>query len=183
VALAAPLCYSSINLYFADESRFGLHTKQGRGLTAKRVQPVCNFQQVFEYLYLFGAFSPITGTQFQLEMPCCDANTFHFFLDEFSLQSPEEYKILVLDNAAFHKAGKLKIPDNIFLLFLPPYSPELNPAEKVWQHIKRKFTNQYFKTLDEISCFLTYTIQSITGQMIKSICNYSYISLDTFWSI
>ena len=53
---------------------------------------------------------------------------------------------MVLDNGAFHKAKSLKIPDNIFLLFLPPYSPELNPAEKYGKHIKRKFTNKHFKT-------------------------------------
>lgn len=101
--------------------------------------------QVFEYTYLFGAFSPITGNQFQLEMPCkCP-------------QIPDEYKIIVLDNGAFHKAKGLKIPDNIFLLFLPPYSPELNPAEKIWQHIKRKFTNKHFKSLKEISEFFTDT--------------------------
>jgi transposase len=49
----------------------------------------------------------------------------------FSEYNKEEYKIIVLDNGAFHKAKKLIIPDNIALLFLPPYSPELNPAEKL----------------------------------------------------
>lgn len=144
---------------------------------------MCNFQQVFEYTYLFGAFSPLTGEQLQLELPYCSADTFQLFLDHLSQQNPAEYKIMVLDNGAFHKAKKLVIPDNIYLLFLPPYSPELNPAEKVWQHIKRKFTNSYFKTLDEISTFFTHTIKKLTPDMIKSICNYSYISLDSFWSV
>lgn len=178
----APLCYQGINLYFQDESRFGLHTKYGRGLAARGVQPVCSFQQVFKYTYLFGAFSPVTGAQFQLEMPFCNSDTFQRFLDEFSLQNPDEYKIIVLDNGAFHKANNLLIPHNIKLLFLPPYSPELNPAEKIWQHIKRKFTNQCFKSLDEISIFFSEAINSISADMIKSICSYSYLSLNTFWS-
>lgn len=146
------------------------------------MQPVCTFQQVFEYVYLFGAFSPITGMQFQLEMPRCTTDTFQLFLHEFSKQQPNEYKIMVLDNGAFHKAKSLKIPDNIFLLFLPPYSPELNPAEKIWQHIKRKFTNKHFKTLGEISSFFSETIEQLSPNMIKSICAYQYISLCHIWS-
>ncbi|QQS28611.1 MAG: IS630 family transposase [Sphingobacteriales bacterium] len=181
--MSVPPCYDSINLYFQDESRFGLHTRHGRGLTAKGIQPVCNFQQVFQYTYLFGAFSPVTGDQFQLEMPCCSANTFQVFLHEFSLQTPAEYKIIVLDNGAFHKAKKLKIPENIFLVFLPPYSPELNPAEKIWHHIKRKFTNKHFTSLELISNFFTETINNITPDMVKSICSYQYICLNTFWAV
>ena len=102
-----------------------MHTKYGRGLTAKGIQPVCNFQQVFEYTYLFGAFSPVTRDQFLLIMPYCIGETFQIFLNQFSEQNKKKYKIIVLDNGAFHKAKKLEIPDNIVLLFLPPYSPEL----------------------------------------------------------
>lgn len=181
--MAAPVNYSSINLYFQDESRFGLHTKYGRGLTAKGVQPVCTFQQVFEYTYLFGAFSPITGCQLQLEMPYCNADTFQLFLNHLSEQNKEEYKIIVLDNGAFHKAKKLIIPDNIVLLFLPPYSPQLNPAEKIWQFIKRRFTNRHFNKLDQISEFFTEEIQKITVDRVKSICAFEYIALNSFWSV
>jgi len=170
-------------MYFQDESRFGLHTKSGRGLTAKGVQPICTFQQLFEYTYLFGAFSPVTGEQFLLEMPYCNSDTFQIFLDEFAKIDPKEYKIIVLDNGAFHKASKLKLPDNIALLFLPPYAPELNPAEKIWHHIKRKFTNKYFNSLSEISKFFFNTTHNIKPDMVKSICSYNYMSLDSFWSV
>lgn len=182
MALAAPLDYKSINLYFQDESRFGLHTKHGRGLAARGVQPVCTFQQVFEYTYLFGAFSPITGDLFLLEMPWCNADTFQQYLNSFAQQNKEEYKIIVLDNGAFHKARKLTLPENIGLLFLPAYSPELNPAEKVWQHIKRKFTNKHFDTLDQISDFFSNTLKGMTQKSIKSICSYQYIFAGSFWS-
>lgn len=178
-----PLCYNSINLFFQDESRFGLHTKHGRGLTARGIQPVCTFQQVFQYTYLFGAFSPVTGDKFLLEMPCCNADTFQEFLHQFSKQNEQEYKIIVLDNGAFHKAKKLNIPANICLLFLPPYCPELNPAEKIWQHIKRKFTNKLFKNLNQISGFFTQTLQQLPPEKIISTCSFQYISLKTFWSI
>lgn len=116
-------------------------------------------------------------------MPYCSSDTFQLYLDLFAEQNPSEFKIIVLDNGAFHKAKKLKIPKNMAILFLPPYSPELNPAEKVWQHIKRKFTNQYFKDLNQISDFFKTTLSVISKENVKSICSYSYLSLQSFWSI
>ena len=116
-------------------------------------------------------------------MPYCIGETFQIFLNQFSEQNKKKYKIIVLDNGAFHKAKKLEIPDNIVLLFLPPYSPELNPAEKIWHNIKRKFTNKHFTKLNDISLFFTETINLLTPDKIKSICSFEYISLDSFWSI
>jgi transposase len=183
LALSVPQQYQRINLYFEDESRFGLHTKYGRGLAAKGVQPVCTFQQVFQYTYLFGSFSPVTGDRFLLEMPCCNADIFQQYLNLFSEYNKEEYKIIVLDNGAFHKAKKLIIPDNIALLFLPPYSPELNPAEKLWQQIKRKFTNKHFDSLNQISDFFTQALNHITSTNIINTCAYKYIFANSSWSI
>lgn len=120
-----------MNLFFEDESRFGLFTRNGKALTVVGVKPICSFQQVFKSLYLFVAFSPITGEYLLLEMPNCDAINFQIYLDEFSQKFIDSYNIVVLDNGAFHKAKTLRIPTHIGLLFLPPYSPELNPAEKV----------------------------------------------------
>lgn len=71
--------YKKINLYFQDESRFGLFTKNGKALTAKGVKPICPFQQVFQSLYLFGAVSPIDRKKFFLQMPHCNAANFQFF--------------------------------------------------------------------------------------------------------
>ena len=127
-----------------------MFTRNGKALTAKGVKPICPFHQVFETLYLFGAFSPVNGDKFLLEMPNCNAANFQVFLDEFSVQNPDEFKIMVLDNGAFHKAKTLLIPANIGLLFLPPYSPELNPAENIWATLKRKFTNKLYKTLQAV---------------------------------
>ena len=76
-----------------------------------------------------------------MEFPECNADIFRLFLNEVANENPKTLIIMVLDNAPFHKAKKLKIPDNIKLLFLPPYYPELNPAEKMWARFKRAFTN------------------------------------------
>ncbi len=90
---------------------------------------------MFHSTYLFGAFSPINGTSFLLELPHCNTDCFELFLSEFSLINPQELKVIVIDNGAFHKAKRLKVPKNIILIFLPPFSPELNPAEKYEQNL------------------------------------------------
>ena len=79
----------------------------------------------------FGAVEPITGESFFLEMPWLNGVCFQYSLTLFQTR----LNILVLDNGSFHYAKSLKLPDNIALIFLPPYSPELNPIERLWQDI------------------------------------------------
>lgn len=170
-------------MYFEDESRFGLFTRNGKALTAKGVKPICPFHQVFQTLYLFGAFSPINGDKFVLELPNCDSSNFQIFLNEFANQNPNEFKVIVLDNGAFHKSKSLIIPENIGLIFLPPYSPELNPAENIWAFFKRKYTNKFHKSLDEVSNFISDTIKSLTSETVKSTCGFKYVFQNLFWTV
>ncbi len=144
---------------------------------------MCKFQQVFLSTYLFGAFSPINGDSFLLDLPTCCANTFQIFLDTFSKHNELELKVVVLDNGAFHKAKNLKIPENILLIFLPPYSPELNPAEKIWAKFKRHFSNQFFKTMEELQNYTMLLCNQLNKKEVASICSFSYIFLDSYWPI
>ena len=118
-----------------------------------------------------------------LEMPRCDAENFQVFLNEFSSLNPDEFKIVVLDNGAFHKAAKLSIPKNIILVFLPPYSPELNPAEKIWQRIERNFTNRLHSSLANLSKFIDDEVKQLNNEIVISTCSFQYIFLDSFWTI
>lgn len=175
--------FDSINLFFEDESRFGLFTRNGRSLTARGVKPVCRFLQAFRSTWLFGAFSPINGDHFQLLLPHCDSENFQTFLDEMSKEKPRELKILVLDNGRFHKARKLVMPENIVLLFLPPYCPELNPAEKIWAKFKRAFTNICFSKLDDVEDFISEKVNEITNAEIMKTCGFEYVFSDQIWTI
>lgn len=118
-----------------------------------------------------------------LELPLCNSITFQLFLDELSRQNPNELKLLVLDNGAFHKAKALNIPDNILLIFLPPYSPELNPAEKIWAKFKRDFTNKLFNTIDDLSVYVCHLAINLTKDEVIKISAYNYIFLDPYWTI
>ena len=174
--------FRTVNIYFQDESRFGLLTIPRRMLTIKGVKPLVTYQHKFKNFYLFGAFSPITGTQFTLELPKCNSDWFQLYLDEFSLQDPDEFKILFLDNGAFHKAKELEIPHNIQLVFIPPYSPELNPAEKLWRYFKDRIANEVFKTLDDLSLRLSQIIVDLKSETIKSIISYDYY-LENYFAV
>lgn len=167
--------YTSFNIYAQDESRFGLFTRNGRALTAKGVKPICIYQNIFKSTYIFGAFSPLNGDSLVMELPQCNGETFQIFLKELSCRNPNEFKVIVLDNGPFHKGKSLEIPKNIALVFLPPYSPELNPAELVWLNMKRKLTNKIFKTMDHLKLELNQIVETIiTETFIKNLCGFSY---------
>ena len=164
-----------MNLFFMDESRFGLQTILRRVLTLKGIKPLLPYQHRFDNFYLFGAYSPISGEHFTLALPHCNTEGFQLYLNEFSKQAPQELKILILDNGAFHHSKALVLPDNIALIFLPPYCPELNPAEKIWRYLKDALANQLFKTLDELSDKLHNIIQqTLIPLTIISITAYNY---------
>jgi transposase len=164
----------TINLYFQDESRFGLLTILRRMITAKGVKPTAPYLHRFDNLYLFGAFSPINGEHFLLEMPHCNSETFQLFINSFSQQQPSEFKIVILDNGAFHHAASLKIPNNMALLFLPPYSPELNPAEKMWRHFKDRVSMIAYENIEMLQNKISQITQQLNPQIIKSICSTQY---------
>ena len=90
---------------------------------------------------------------------------------------------MVLDNGRFYKAKILIIPKNIALIFLPPYSPELNPAEKMGAKYKRAFSNKFYNTLQDVEDFITDAVKKTTKKEVMSICGYAYVFLDQIWSI
>ena len=117
-----------------------------------------------------------------LDLPYCNSTTFQIFINEFAKGSPEELKIIFLDNGAFHKANRLELPDNICLIFLPPYSPELNGAEKVWWVLKREISGKVFYTLEELQKELEIIIKKkINNNSIKTLTGYDNF-LSAYWA-
>ena len=161
--------YSSVNLYFQDEARFGMMTHLGRYLTACGVKPIVSYQHIFKTTYLYGSYSPINGDSFVWEINGVNTAVFEAYLQEFSKYKPNEYKIVVIDNAGFHSTKHIEIPENIYLLRIPPYAPELNPCEQVWQYIKNRYKNQRFKTMEELTDWLHNTVKKMSPKTIKSI--------------
>lgn len=166
-----------MNLYFQDESRFGLLTHTGKMITAKGIQPIVKYQHKFTNTYLWGSYSPVDGDSFVWEINGVNTTIFEAYLKAFSEHRPEEYKILIIDNAGFHSTKNINIPDNIHLLNIPPYCPELNPCEQVWKYIKHRFKNNTFSTMIELKDWLQETVRSMTKKTIMSICsNHHYLN-------
>ncbi len=140
------------------------------------VKPIAKISYTYENFYLYGAVEPITGESFFLEMPWLNSACFQIFLDEFAKVYPASLNILVLDNGRFHQAKSLQIPDNVVLLFLPPYSPELNPIERLWQDIKAKLFQNVFASIEEMQDKLTDILRNYTKTTIESITNYRYLT-------
>ncbi len=164
---------TTINFYATDEARFGLLSIQRRCLTARGVKPKVPYQHRFKNFYLFGSYSPVNGDHFTLEFPYCNTGCFEQYLEAFAAHKPEEFKILLLDNGAFHKTKDLIIPDNIALLFIPAYSPELNPAERMWRHLKDKLANLIFDTLEDLSDKVCELVRDLTVEIVSSIAGWN----------
>ena len=162
--------FKSFNLYFQDESRFGLKTHIGRCLTARGVKPIVKYQHAFKNTYLYGSFSPINGDSFVYEIEGTSSEIFHKYITEFSKYKSNELKIIIIDNAGFHSLSKYDIPKNIVFVRIPPYSPELNHSEKIWAYIKQSYKNRVFENLDNVKMWLHDFIKNrLTVEKILSI--------------
>ncbi len=149
----------------------------GRYLTASGVKPIVSYQHIFKTTYLYGSYSPINGDSFVWEINGVNTTIFEAYLKGFSQYKPKEYKIVVIDNAGFHSTKNIEVPDNIYLLRIPPYNPELNPCEQVWQYIKNRFKNQRFETMHDLKEWLKQTVNHMQMQTIKSITgNHHYLN-------
>jgi hypothetical protein len=134
--MSPPVNTRPVRVFSQAESRFGLLTIRRRRLTARGVQPVGPVQHVFEGSYIYGAVEPTTGERFFLELPSLNADMFQLFVDSFAHAFPHSLNSLLLDNSGAHTAARLTLPQNVRLLFLPPYGPELSPIERVWRDVK-----------------------------------------------
>ncbi len=134
--------YSGINLYFQDESRFGLMTHIGKYLTAKGIKPIVKYQHAFKNTYLYSSYSPVNGDSFVWEINGTDTKIFEAYLQAFSKHRETEYKIVVIDNAGVHS---------------------------IWQHIKSRFKNHTFETMKNVKDWLATSVNQMTEKQIMSI--------------
>jgi transposase len=114
----------------------------GKCLTARGVKPIVKDQHAFKNTYLYGSFSPINGDSFIYEIEGTTSELFFKNLSKFSKHKPEELKIIIIDNAGFHSMKNYQLPENIKLLRIPTYTPELNPSEKIGAYIKHFYKNK-----------------------------------------
>lgn len=167
--------YLGHRLHFQDETRLGLMTKCGRKLTAKGVKPIGIKASDYRNYYIYGTVEPESGGFLMYEFDKINSENFQEFLNAFELAYPEGEHVIVVDGSRTHFAKKLEIPPRIKLLQLPPYCPELNPIERVWQHLKRHLNWKNWPTLDQLKDEVMTVIDSWDELDIFSLTAYPYI--------
>ena len=103
--------------------------------------------------YLFGAICPARGVGAAIIMPGANIEAMNDHLKEIATQvSPGAHAVMLVDGAGWHRTGgRLEIPDNLTLLPLPAYSPELNPVENIWEYLRaNKLCALVWDTYDQI---------------------------------
>ena len=138
--LAAARRGRRLRIVFVDEARFGRMNRIRPCWAPIGKRPGVAAQLIREYIYLYGAVSPKDGTCVYLIMPTSNTACFQIFLDVLARKFARQDILLVLDGAPNHRCTDLVVPNNITLLYLPAYSPELNPKENLWDEIRKKFS-------------------------------------------
>jgi len=163
-----------LKVFTQDETRLGLLPVVRRRVTACGVQPVATVTYQFDNFYLYGAVEPITGASFFLELPYLNSRAFQVWLDGFAAAFPDTVNVLVLDNGAGHKAKAVRWPTNVVPVFLPPYSPELNPIERLWRDLKDKLADIPVKTIGALSEAICAVIQHYSHATLQSLTSFAY---------
>lgn len=156
-------------VFLPRQSRFGLKTLTGRRITARGVKPVGKVRWTFKATYLYGVVEPATGEHFFYEFTHCNTDCFQCFLALVAKQYPDSILIIQLDQAGWHKAKRLQVPDNIILMLQPAHSPECNPIEQVWQYLKERLRWRCLKTLDELRLLIKEQLLALTSSTVASI--------------
>ncbi len=163
---------------FQDEARFGRISDTRRCWCPKPVRPICQAMVTQEYTYAYGAVSVTDGQLDTLILPHVNGPCMQLFLDEVAQRHPDDRIVMVLDGAGWHQSGSLSLSPNLRLLKLPPYSPELNPVEHLWDELREKsFHNRVFDSIDALEDHLVAALRDRehSPDRVKHIAGWDWI--------
>ncbi len=167
-------------LFFEDEASFGRINHVRKCWVPRADRAIVKKQAIREDLYAFTTVCPQTGETCSIISPYCNTDAMNALLLETSNAFPLYRILMIMDSAGWHTTKKLEIPENISILPLPPYSPELNPTEHIWDYIReqKEFNNYTFETLDHVDKQLGIALCDLHNEkeIIKSMCNFDWIN-------
>lgn len=168
-----------VKLFFEDEARFGRINIVSRCWVPAGTRAKVTKQMIREYIYAYTTVCPETGENYSIISPVNNTDAMNLFLADFSLAYNHYRIIMCLDGAGWHTCKELVLPDNVRLLKLPPYAPELNPTEHIWDYIREQkhFNNYTFETLDEVEENLSKALKELNSEHVtlSSLCNFSWM--------
>ena len=158
-----------------DEARVGQQGTLTRVWAKKGSRPRAPRDRRYDWAYIFGAACPARGACAALVLPRADTHAFNLHLAEISKAVAEgAHAVVILDGAGYHGARQLELPENLTLFRLPPYAPELNSAENIWEYLrKNKLANSIFETYDDIveACCNAWSFFANDPAAVASITN------------
>jgi transposase len=170
-----------VEVWFQDEHRIGQQGSLTRIWARKGSRPRVARQQQFIYSYIFGAVCPAEDKGAAVIMPYANTHAMQVHLEEIAQNVSEgKHAVVVLDKAGWHISKDLKIPENISLLALPPYSPELNPQEQVGRQMKHNdLANRAFKNYSEVvkACSAAWNRIVDSPGTIRSLCSRTWANV------
>ena len=168
-----------LEIWFLDESRVGQTGRVCRRWFTKGVRPRGRRDLRHESVHLFGAVCPVRDTGVALVLPVADTAAMQLMLDELAnTVTPGAHALVILDRAGWHTSRSLRVPANLTLVFLPPYSPELNAIERVWLYLKERFlSHRLWPTYDDIlrACCAAWNALRLEPGRIQSLCSFPWL--------
>lgn len=142
-------------VYGLDEGRFGLKVWLRKRWCPLGERPPWVYSDEYEWVWVYAAIEPLTGESFLLLLPWVTPECVQIFLDRFAEHVAGRRVGVVLDGSGSHRAGKLRWPKHLVPLPLPPYSPELNPVERLFEHLRQKLSNRVFEAVEELEAAIS----------------------------
>jgi transposase len=167
-----------VKILFQDEARFGRMVRIRRCWAPAPMRPLVDNGYERQFTYVYGAVNPLDGQFDWMLAEKMNTETFSAFLLQVSSANPDDFLVMIVDGASSHVSKDLKIPENIQLHRLPPYSPELNPVEHLWDDIREKsFPNRVFSEMKAVIAQLANDLPALASDTarVKSITGWPWI--------
>ena len=171
---------ATVEAWSFDEHRLGLKPIIRKVWVPVGERPIAEVNHRYEWTYLYGFVHPQTGETEWFILPRVNTTWFNLALETFALQvgaGPQKQVLLVLDGAGWHRSKDLVVPEGIHLEILPPYSPELQPAERLWRLADEPLVNRSFETLDQLEESLEARCRTLANTLqsqIQALTNYHW---------
>jgi DDE superfamily endonuclease len=173
------ITFDMVDLWVQDEARFGQQGKTSRMWCEKGTRPRAIKQLQFINAYIFGAVCPSKGLAAAIIVPYIGIVAMQAHLNEISKKVPlGRHAVIIVDRAAWHMGKNLDIPKNISLLPQPPYSPELNSCEQIWQYLRDHYlSNRSFDGYEDILNAVAKAWNKFVSlpERITSLCSRSWM--------
>jgi transposase len=171
---------ATVEVWYFDEHRVGLKPIIRKVWARQGERPIATVEHRYEWLYVYGFVEPKTGKTYWYLIPRVNIKWLNLVYEAFAADvgaSSDKIILLVQDRAGWHRSKKVEFPEGIIEEFLPPYSPELQPAERLWSLVDEPLVNEHFETIEQMEEVLAVrcvTLQNMREE-IKNLTNYHWL--------